>query len=146
MMSQYQRQGQLDVAVQVAMQILRSSNSVRPSSAVVARTAAAVSADANRTAAISLLARSGRLAGLIERAVEQLKKTPRSIGLHQTLADYYQASGQKEKATAELQNVVALRPDDKSRYGFRWRRNSCRTTGPRPPSSTTRCCSRKSRP
>ncbi len=81
-----------------------------PSSALATRSTALT--DANRAAAINVLARSGRLAQLIERAGEQLKKTPRSIQLHQTLADYYQASGQREKATAELASVIALRPDD----------------------------------
>jgi predicted Zn-dependent protease len=110
MMVQYQRQGQLDIAVQVAMQILRSTNAVRPTTAVNTRATGLV--DANRTAAINVLARSGRLPQLIERATEQLKKTPRSIQLHQTLADYYQASNQREKATAELASVIALRPED----------------------------------
>ena len=110
MMVQYQRQGQLDIAVQVAMQILRSTNAVRPTTAANVRATGNV--DANRTAAINVLARSGRLTQLIERATEQLKKTPKSIQLHQTLADYYQAANQREKATAELASVIALRPDD----------------------------------
>ncbi len=110
MMVQYQRQGHLDVAVQVAMQILRSTSSARPSTANVVRANTMV--DANRSAAISVLARSGRLSELIDRATEQLKKTPNSIQLHQTLADYYQASGQREKATAERARVIALRPED----------------------------------
>ena len=143
MMSQYQRQGQLDVAVQVAMQILRSTNATRPANVNLRLVD---SPDASRTAAISVLARSGKLPQLIERALEQLKKTPNSIGLHQTLADYYQASGQRDKARDELAKIVALRPDDTTlrlqvaqrlgpgKPGRRWR------------SSTTRCCSKRIRP
>ena len=110
LMVQYQRQGQLDVAVQIAMQILRSTNSARPTLSASLRVT--TSSDANRSAAINVLARSGRLPQLIERTIEQLKKTPNSIQLHQSLADYYQASGQREKATAELAKVIALRPED----------------------------------
>ncbi len=109
MMSQYQRQGQLDVAVQVAMQILMSTNATRPTNPNIRLVDAP---EASRAAAISVLARSGRLPKLIERVNDQIKKTPRSVGLHQTLADYYQASGQTEKARAELTGLIALRPDD----------------------------------
>ncbi len=68
--------------------------------------------DASRMAAINVLARSGKLPQLIERAGEQLKKTPNAIGVHQALADYYKASGQRDKARDELGKIIALRPDD----------------------------------
>ena len=109
LMLQYQRQGKLDVAVQVAMQILRSTTATRQTNPNVYY---AEDPDASRTAAIGVLARSGRLPQLIERATEQLKKTPNSIQIHQTLADYYKASGQRDKARDELAKIVALRPDD----------------------------------
>ena len=60
MMLQYQRQGQLDVAVQVAMQILRSTSACAREMPSTLRATGAV--DANRSAAINMLARSGRLA------------------------------------------------------------------------------------
>ena len=66
LMVQYQRQGQLDVAVQIAMQILRSTNSARPTLSASLRVT--TSSDANRSAAINVLARSGRLPQLIERS------------------------------------------------------------------------------
>ena len=65
-------------------------------------------------AAIGVLARSGRLPELIERASTQLKKTPNAIGIHQALADYFKASGQRDKAREELAKIIALRPDDSS--------------------------------
>ncbi|HZW30043.1 MAG TPA: tetratricopeptide repeat protein, partial [Isosphaeraceae bacterium] len=109
MMLQYQRQGQLDVAVQVAMQILRSTTATRQTNPNVYY---AEDPDASRTAAIGVLARSGRLPQLIDRANEQLKKTPNAIQIHQALADYYKAAGQRDRARAELDRMIALRPDD----------------------------------
>ena len=109
MMLQYQSQGKLDTAVQVAMQILRSTTAMRQSNPNVYY---AEDPDASRIAAIGVLARSGRLPQLIERTNEQLKKTPNSIQIHQTLADYYKASNQRDKARAELLKIVELRPDD----------------------------------
>ena len=109
MMLQYQRQAKLDVAVQVAMQILRSTTAVRQTNPNIYY---AEDPDASRVAAIGVLARSGRLPQLIERANDQLKKTPNVIQLHQALADYYKASGQRDKVKEELAKIVALRPDD----------------------------------
>ena len=111
MMLQYQNQGKLDTAVQVAMQILRSTTAMHRSNSNVYY---ADDHDPSRTAAIGVLARSGRLPQMIERTSEQLKKTPNSIQIHQTLADYYKASNQRDKARGELVKIVALRPDDYS--------------------------------
>ena len=98
------------------------------------------------SAAIGVLARSGRLPQLIERANEQLKKTPNAIQLHQALADYYKAAGQRDKARAELAKIVALRPDDGNSAAPG--RPAARAGGPGRgrPSSTTRSSSRKTRP
>ena len=109
LMLQYQSQGKLDVAVQVATQILRSTTATRQTNP---NYYPVENPDASRVAAIGVLARSGRLPQLIGRATEQLKKTPNAIGVHQALADYYKASGQREKARDELAKIIALRPDD----------------------------------
>ncbi len=109
MMLQYQSQGKLDTAVQVAMQIFRSTTAMRQTNPNIYY---ADDPDASRTAAIGVLARSGRLTQLIDQAIEQLKKTPNSVQIHQTLADYYKAANQREKARAELKKIVELRPDD----------------------------------
>jgi tetratricopeptide (TPR) repeat protein len=111
LMLQYQRQGKLDVAVQIAMQVLRSTTATRQTNP---RYYYPEDPDASRAAAVGVLARSGKLPQLIERANEQLKKTPSSVQAHQALADYYKASGQREKARAELGRIVELRPDDSS--------------------------------
>jgi tetratricopeptide (TPR) repeat protein len=111
LMLQYQRQDKLDQAVQVAMQILRSTPAAPATGPLTVRTIAEDPTTA-RTAATSVLARSGRLAQLIDRANEELKKAPNAVPLHQALADYYTAARQPAKARAEWIKVVELRPDD----------------------------------
>ena len=111
LMLQYQRQGKLDVATQVATQILRSTTAIRQTNP---NYRPVEDPDASRIAAIGVLARSGRLPELIARAGEQLKKTPSAVGIHQALADYYKASGERDKARDELTKIIALRPDDGS--------------------------------
>jgi len=109
LMLQYQRQQKNDVAVQIAQQILRSSSSQRN---VNPNVVSANDPEQARSAAMQVLARSGKLADLIQRAQEQLKATPTSVQLHQTLADYYRAAGQRDKARGELLKIIELRPDD----------------------------------
>jgi tetratricopeptide (TPR) repeat protein len=109
LMLQYQRQQKLDEAVQVAMQILRSTTANRQSASL---SILAEDPDSARASAITVLARSGRLPQLIERANEQLKKTPNAVQVHQALADYYSASRQPARARAELARIVELRPED----------------------------------
>ena len=87
-MFQYQNQSQTELAVQIARQVL-------------SRTPAVTSPGPRRSnenehyrnQAIGVLARSGQLKEIIERAEAQLKATPRSVQIHQALAGYYQAAG-----------------------------------------------------
>ncbi len=111
LMLQYQRQDKLDVAVQVAMQILRSTSAARQTNPNVSNVD---EPDAARTAAIGVLSRSGRLGQLIDKANTQLEKSPGAIQLHQALADYYKASGRRDDARRELGKIVEIRPDDLS--------------------------------
>ncbi len=111
LMLQYQRQDKLDQAVQVAMQILRSTPAA-PTSAASLGIRVVDDPVAARSAATGVLARSGRLAQLIDRANEELKKTPNAVQIHQSLADYYTAARQPDRARAEMIKVVELRPDD----------------------------------
>ena len=111
LMLQYQRQGKRAEAAQVAMQVLRSTTGGPQLN--VSR----ISADnmqTVRSSAVNVLASSGQLPKLIDRANEQLKKTPKSIQIHQNLADYYNASRQRDKAKAELSRLAELRPNDVS--------------------------------
>ena len=107
LMIQYQRQDKLDVAVQVAMQILRSTTGTRQSNPNIYN---ADDPDAARMAAIGVLSRSGRLTQLIDKANEQLQKTPNAVQIHQTLADYYKAANRRDEMRAELAKVVATPP------------------------------------
>ena len=109
LMLQYQRQDKNDVAVQVALQILRSTSGVRVTNPNVYNPD---DPDAARDAAIQVLARSGRIKSMIERVNEQLSRTPNAVQLHQALSDYYKADGQRDQARAELKKITELRPDD----------------------------------
>ncbi len=107
-MTQYQRQGKLDQAALIAMQLLRSSRG----SMVASATRTALDADQARPAAMRVLTASGQLPKLIERTREQLKSTPNSVALHQMLADYYTAARQTGPAALEMARMVELKPDD----------------------------------
>ena len=115
LMLQYQRQQKRDEAVQIAMQILRSTSMSRQSNANVSVSQLnAEGPDPARSAALTVLARSGQLPRLIERANLELKKIPNSILVHQALADYYTAARDQDKARSELETISRLRPDDAS--------------------------------
>ncbi len=107
LMTQYQRQGKLDQAAQIALQILRLSSG---SLAAVSR--AALDPEQARPAALRVLAASGGLPKLIERTREQLKHTPNSVAIHQMLADYYTAARQSDRAEVEMRRILELKPDD----------------------------------
>jgi hypothetical protein len=68
--------------------------------------------DSARQTAIQVLSQSGQLDTLIERAQQQLERSPNSLALHQTLADYYAASGNTEKHVEMMRKIAALRPND----------------------------------
>src|SRR5262249_30490466 len=110
---QYQQQGKMDLATQVAHQILRKGGG--QSSAGSGRRGG--QASEGREQAIQVLARSGKLKELVERVETQLKTSPKSIQLHQTLADYYRAAGEREKVKEIYERMAAMKPDDaKLRY------------------------------
>ena len=109
LMGQFQRQGKLEQAAQIATQLLRA---LPRSSLLQAPTRAALDQESARPAAMRILAASGRLPQLIARAKEQLAKTPNLVALHETLADYYTAARQSELAAAEMGRIAELRPDD----------------------------------
>jgi tetratricopeptide (TPR) repeat protein len=107
LMQQYQRQNKVDVAVQVAHQILRRAparqfNPYQDENDVAQREA------------IQVLARSGKLQELIGRVEAQLKTSPNSMQLLRALADYHKAAGERDKAKAVYARMVKIRPDDAS--------------------------------
>lgn len=106
LMNQYQQQGQNDISVQVAHQILRRS-AAKSSNPYV------YDPNANsRQAAIQTLSRSGKVKDLIERVEAQLEKAPGSLQLLQELSDYYAAAGETKKQKDTLDRIIKLRPDD----------------------------------
>ncbi len=112
LMSQFQSQNQTEQAVQIARQILRKGPSFNSNGR-----RGGDENDNARYQAIGVLARSGNLKEMTERAEAQLKVSPTSIQLHQALASYYQALGDKAKLKATLLKIVELKPGDgKMRY------------------------------
>ena len=65
-----------------------------------------------RSQAVGVLARSGQLKETVARVEEQLKASPKSIQIHQTLLGYYEASADKEKQKAIVLRILELKPDD----------------------------------
>ncbi len=109
LMHQYQSQNQPDLAVQTARQLLRKG----PSTQFTPYYNRAQNDDKQaRTQAIQVLARSGQLKEMIERAEAQLKSSPRSVQLCQALIDYYTAANDRDKAKAMTQRMAQIRPDD----------------------------------
>src|SRR5204863_909411 len=80
LMAQYQAEQKPELAVQVAHQILRRGGPALPGPNRVYR-----EDDAARPQALQVLARSGKLKELTERAEAQLKAAPGSADLYQTL-------------------------------------------------------------
>ena len=125
-MKQYQRQQKPDQALQVALQILRlrplSTANARP----VANVGGSASADATTTInpgdraeddyarreAIQVLSRSGKLDELIARAEAQLERSPNSMQVLQTLAEYARVANDKDKVKAIYERMAKARPDD----------------------------------
>ncbi len=107
LMSQYQVEQKPELAVQVAHQILRRGSPATPGPNRFYR-----EDDVARTQALQVLARSGKLKELIERAEAQLKSAPESTFLYQTLSEYFQASGDRVKALEVLERMAKSRPDD----------------------------------
>ncbi|WP_165071895.1 DUF1583 domain-containing protein [Paludisphaera rhizosphaerae] len=114
LMLQHQKDRNNEAAVQVAQQILRSTLPTRSNPYGYSVSSTTASPEQARAAAVQVLARSGRLDELIGRVKDQLKTTPNSVQLHQTLADYYKAANRRDDARAELMKVIELRPDDAS--------------------------------
>jgi tetratricopeptide (TPR) repeat protein len=117
LMAQYQAQGQMDVAAQVAHQILRRSRTAPASQTAMGFSTADSQA---RQSALRCLAQAGKLKELIANLEQQVERTPQASQLYETLSEYYQAAGDNEKLLAMQAKIVALRPDDaelRYRYG-----------------------------
>ncbi|WP_422927331.1 tetratricopeptide repeat protein [Singulisphaera sp. PoT] len=109
LMQQYQRQNRTDLAVQVALQLLRrgGSSGFNPYASFYA-----TEEETARKEAIGTLARAGRLKAMIERLEAQVKTSPGSLPLLQNLAEYYRVDGKSAQAREVYKQILAIRPDD----------------------------------
>ena len=107
LMLQYQGQNQPEVAAQVAYQILRRAPARQRQPNM-----GTTEADAARDQALQVLSRLGKLQELIARAEAQLKNSPNSVQIYQTLAEYQQAAGDRKKSAELYEQMARLRPDD----------------------------------
>src|SRR5256886_1015164 len=116
LMGQYQSQGRMDVAVQVAHQILRRSRTQQASQQL----AGVYSQDSQyRTSALQCLTQAGKLKELISAVESQLERSPNSTQLVETLAEYYQAAGDSQKLLDLQAKIVAQHPEDaETRYRY----------------------------
>jgi tetratricopeptide (TPR) repeat protein len=106
LMQQYLAQGNQEVASQIAQQLLRRS---KPSSLP----SNYVTEDSNaRQQALQTLNRTGQLAKILARLEAQLEKSPNSLFLLESLAEYYRAAGQDDKAQAVLNKLSEQQPKD----------------------------------
>jgi hypothetical protein len=107
LMLQYQARNQLDTAAEVAYQVLRQAPA-----ASATRFGTDYEAQQARTQALQVLTRTGKLPELIARTEAQLKSSPQSVTLHQTLADYHRAAGDRAKSREVYERLARLKPDD----------------------------------
>lgn len=105
LMGRYQLEGNMDVASQIAHQILRNTRGMS-----VSRTSG-TSADSARKSAVSVLAKSGQLDGLLARVQRLLDRSPNSIELHRTLIEYYLAAGKTQEASQLNKRLKVLTPE-----------------------------------
>ncbi|MEE8450364.1 MAG: DUF1583 domain-containing protein, partial [Thermoguttaceae bacterium] len=103
-MIEYQRQDKLDLAVQVAHQILRRP----PTPAMPGRPPN--DTDSMRRQAMQVLTTSGKLDDLIERTEAQLARSPNSVQLMRTLADFYRMGNKNDKAREIYEKLTQLSP------------------------------------
>ncbi len=116
LMGQYQSEGRMEVAVQVAHQILRRS---RTQSAAMRAQGYSTADSSYRQGALACLSQAGKLKELIASLESQLERSPQATQLYETLSEYYQAAGEHQK-TLDLQGkIVDLRPDNAElRYAY----------------------------
>lgn len=109
LMQQYASKGNNEIANQIAMQIIRRTS---PATARTTSSSRQRTELSYRKAAIVQLNKTGELDGIITRLEEQLKSSPDSKRLHETLLDYYQSAGRTKEAEETLKKMRADLPDD----------------------------------
>lgn len=113
-MGLHQAEGRPEIAAQIAHQILRRSQPIRSTNPRLSS-----SQENLRPLAIKVLATSGKLQEMIASTQNQLKRSPESRQLLQTLSEYYEASGSVDKSLEIEDKLVKLAPDDHiARYQY----------------------------
>ena len=113
LMQQYQSQGKNEVATQMAYQLLRRSGNRNPGN----RNMSNRDELATRQHAFTVLKRSGKLPDMIKKVEGQIKNSPKSQKLLETLIEYYLANGDNKKA-AELANSLAETKQDDPQFRY----------------------------
>ena len=113
LMQQYQSQGKNEVATQMAYQLLRRSGNRNPSN----RSNSNREDNSIRQHAFTVLKRSGKLPEMIKKVEGQLKNSPKSQKLLETLIEYYMANGEDKKA-ADLASSLAETKQDDPQFRF----------------------------
>src|SRR6185436_15659124 len=115
LMNAYQAEGRSDVALQIAYQILRRSRTqLSPTSRYISSNGD----EGSRRSALHVLGAAGKLKEMIAATEEQVKHSPQATQLVGTLAEYYEAAGEKEKSLALEAKLVEQKKDDAT---FRYR-------------------------
>lgn len=107
LMQQYQSQGKNDVATEIAHQLLRRSTRTASQGRSSPR-----DESTERRAALQVLKRSGRLPTMIAKVEEQLKASPKSQKLLESLIEYYSAEGNDKKVAELSARYAEIRGDD----------------------------------
>ena len=108
LMQQYQSQGKNEVAVQMAYQLLRRSGNRNPGN----RSMSNRDELATRQHAFTVLKRSGKLPDMIKKVEGQIKNSPKSQKLVETLIEYYMANGDDKKAAELASSLAETKQDD----------------------------------
>ena len=112
LMQQYQSQGKNDVAVQIAHQLLRRSNSNGAQYAMSGRVVRSGRDDGARSQALQVMKRSGKLPEMIKKVEDQLAHSPKSQKLLETLIEYYTAEGNQKKLQELTTRYSETKGDD----------------------------------
>ena len=110
LMQQYHSQGKNDIATQIAYQLLRRSSSNKYNAN--RNSWQYQNENALRQQAFTILKRSGKLPDMIAKVEAQLKNSPKSQTLTETLIEYYTANGDNKKAGELAANLTDTKQDD----------------------------------
>ncbi len=115
LMTMYQGQGKVDQAQQMAHTILRRTKPLLSNLAISGMRASPYGSGSSdsrlRTQALRLLHQTGGLKEMIGRLEGQLERSPNSPRLCEQLVEYFEAAGEREKASDLLARTVEAQPD-----------------------------------